>query len=142
MAIRYKNRFRDKLLKKIGSLAGKVILWSDLKGQGSSRQISRVLNECVADGVLVRIARGVYAKAYASPYIDKPLVEGGFESACLEALDRLSVSWELGQNIKDYNAGKTQQVPAQLEIRLKTRFRRQFSYGKNQIRFEGGVNAR
>lgn len=142
MVKRYKNTFRNKVLDKIKSMPGDVVIWADLIELGSSRQISRVLKECVEDGVLARIGRGVYAKTKQSKYVDEPIINNGFEDACIEALERLNIGWELGQVVKDYNEGRSQQVPAQLEIRLKDRFRRTLSYGDNCIRFEGGINAR
>ena len=142
MSKRYKNVFRDKMLERIQSLSSEVVLWPDLKDFGSSRQISRVLKECVEDGTLARVGRGIYAKTKPSKYIDEPVICGGFEDACIEALKRLNIRWELGQLIKDYNEGRSQQVPAQLQVRLKDRFRRTLAYGKNRIRFEGNINAR
>lgn len=142
MTRRYKNTFRDKLLRKIQSKRSEVILWSDLKDLGSSRQISRALKDLVDDGRLVRIGRGIYAKAKISKYIDEPIINIGFEAACLQALKRLNVKWELSQFIKNYNEGKTQQVPAKLEVRLKSRFRRELKYDDNKFRFEGNINAK
>lgn len=142
MSKKYKNTFRNKILEKISSLKGEVVLWADIRALGSNRQISRVLKECVEEGMLARIGRGIYAKTKSSKYIDEPVIRGGFEDACIEALRRLNIRWELGQLIKDYNEGRSQQVPAQLQIRLKDRFRRTFSYGNNRIRFEGNINAR
>jgi len=130
------------MLKRIRSLRSEVILWSDLNDIGSPRQISRVLKECLEDGVLVRIGRGIYAKATQSKYIDVPIIRKDFETICLEALKRLDVEWELGQNIKDYNEGRTQQVPAQFEVRLKKRFRRTLALGNSKLRFEGKINAK
>lgn len=142
MSRRYKNTFRNKALDKIQSLEGEVVLWSDLNGLGSSRQISRALKDLVEDGVLIRIGRGLYAKATPSKYIDEPIISGGFDAVCLEALRRLNVRWELGQFIRDYNEGRSQQVPAHLDVRLKSRFRRTLTYGNNKFRFEGNINAR
>lgn len=142
MRKQYKNTFRGKVLKKIQSMRREVILWSDLNELGSSRQVSRALKDLIEDGRLIRIGRGIYAKARSSKYIDVPIIRIGFESACIQALKRLNVKWELSQLIKDYNEGKSQQVPAQLEVCLKTRFRRKLQDGDNQFRFEGKVNAK
>ena len=142
MSKKYTNVFRDKLLEKVQSLESEVVLWSDLKDFRSSRQISRALKEFVEDGTLARIGRGIYAKTKPSKYIDEPVLRVGFESACIEALKRLNVKWELSQFIKDYNAGYSQQVPAQFEVRLKNRFRRTLTYGNNEFRFEGNINAK
>lgn len=142
MKKRYKNTFRGKVLQKIQSKRRDVILWSDLNELGSSRQISRALKDLVEDGRLVKIGRGIYAKSNISKYIDEPVINIGFEAACLQALKRLNIEWELSQFIKDYNEGKTQQVPAQLEIRLKSRFRRKLEYAGNTFKFEGEINAK
>lgn len=142
MKKRYKNTFRSKVLTRIWSLRGKVVLWADLKDLGSSRQISRALKDFVEDGTLARIGRGIYAKTKASKFVNEPIIVGGFESACLEVLKRLNIKWELSQKIKDYNEGLSQQVPMQLQLRLKRRFRRSLSYGKNSIKFEGNINAK
>ncbi len=142
MSKRYKNMFRDRLLKRIQSLKSVVILWEDLKDLGSARQISRALNDYMESGIIVRIGRGIYAKAQTSKYIDEPIIHEGFEVACLEALKRLNIKWELSQFIKDYNEGRSQQVPARFEVRLKSRFRRALTYGNNSCRFEGKINAR
>jgi len=142
MSKRYKNVFRDNVLERIQSLKGEVILWSDLSDLGSSRQISRALKGFLEDGILARIGRGIYAKTKQSKYIDEPVIRVGFEDACIEALKRLNIEWELSQLIKDYNEGRSQQVPAQFEVRLKDRFRRTLAWGNNRIRFEGNINAR
>jgi hypothetical protein len=142
MRTRYKNAFRNKVLRRIKSLRGEVVLWADLRNLGSSRQVSRALKECVEDGTLARIGRGIYAKTKKSQYIDKPVIRGSFEAVSIEALNRLNIRWELGQLIKDYNEGRSQQVPAQLQIRLKDRFRRTLASGKNRILFEGNINAK
>ena len=142
MSKRYKNVFRDKALERIQSLKNEVILWSDLNDLGSLRQISRALNDFIEDGILVRIGRGIYTKTKASKYIDDPVIRVGFELACIEALQRLNVKWELSQLIKDYNEGRSQQVPARFEVRLKSRFRRTLAYGNNRFRFEGNINAK
>jgi len=142
MRKRYKNVFRDKALERIQSLKSEVILWSDLTDLGSSRQISRALKDFVEEGSLARIGRGIYVKTKSSKYIDEPVIRVGFEIACIEALQRLNINWELSQFIKDYNAGRSQQVPAQFEVRLKNRFRRTLAYGNSRLRFEGNINAR
>lgn len=91
---------------------------------------------------MARIGRGIYVKTKPSKYIDEPVIRIGFEAACFEALDRLNIRWEPGQLVKDYNEGRSQQIPAQTQIRLKDRFRRRLSYGRNRIRFDRKINAR
>ncbi len=142
MTKRYKNTFRNKVLEEIQTLKGSVVLRADLKDLGSPRQVSRALKAFVEDGDLVKLGSGVYAKARSSKYIDQLVIRSGFTDACIETLERLNVDWEPSQAIKDYNEGKSQQVPARFEIRLKSRFRRKIAYGKLILRIEGMIYAK
>jgi len=142
MRKRYRNSFRIKMLGFIESMPGSVVLRQDVESLGSPRQVSRGLKALVEDGRLVKLGAGVYAKARSSAYIDRPVIRSGFTEACIEALERLRVRWEPSQAIKDYNEGKTQQVPARFEIRLKSRFRRKLAYDKQSLRIEGMIYAK
>src|SRR3990167_6681488 len=126
---KYKNTFRNKVLEKISSLKRDVILWPDLTMLGNPRQISRALNDCIKDGVLARIGRGIYAKTTFSQYTEKPVIRVGFDVVCIQVLNRLKIKWKLSKPIQDYNAGLSQQIPANFEVRLKSRFRRKIIYG-------------
>jgi len=141
MANRYKNSFRNKLLKIIQDLDGAVVLRADLNNFGGPRQISRALRTLVEDGELIKFGYGVYVKGEKTPYSDKPIMIIPMAEACAEAFNRLGIRWQLGQAIKDYNNGKTQQVPAKFIVRLKDRFRGQLGTGRRTIVFEGGINA-
>jgi hypothetical protein len=60
----------------------------------------------------------------------------------LAQLFKLGVKWELGSVIRDYNAGKTTQVPAVFSVRLKSRYRGSIHAEGRALIFEGGINAR
>jgi len=142
MTKRYKNSFRNSLLEVIKKMSGAVVLRKDVEFLGSDRQVSRGIKALVEDGVLVKLGLGVYAKARESQYLGRPVIRAGFTDACIEALERLGVRWEVCQAIKDYNEGKSRQVPARFEIRLKSRFRRKLAYGNQMLRIEGMVYAK
>ncbi len=142
MAKRYQNSFRSKLLAYIEEIPSTVILREDVNSLGEPRQISRALRALTEDGDLVKLGYGVYAKAESSQYLDRPVVRAGFTDACIEVLDRLGIQWEPSQAIKDYNEGKSQQVPAKFEVRLKSRFRRKLTYGNRKLRVEDKIYAK
>lgn len=139
MTRRYKNTFRENLLARINAMTETIILRKDLHDLGSPRQVSRALKDLVNDKEIVKLGYGVYAKAELSDYLDRPMIQAGFSTACIEALNRLGVDWEPSQASKDYHLGKSQQVPARFEVRLKSRFRRQLSYGSRTLRIEDGI---
>ncbi len=139
---RYKNSFRIKVLSAIQRTAGAIVLRSDLNELGDSRQISRALRALVEDGELIKFGYGVYVKAQITEYSDEPIMIVTMAEACIEVLERLGIEWELGQAIKDYNKGKTQQLPTKFIIKLKKRFRGQLGTKRRAVVFEGGVNAK
>ncbi len=142
MKMAYENSLLHKIQQHVTKAPSKVFLHKDFRGWGSYRQISRALRALTDKHQLVKIGFGLYAKAYSSPYIEEPLLEDGFDIVAREALDRMYVQWEPGSVEQEYNQGKTQQVPTQNVVRLKSRLRRNIQYQGRKIYFERGINAR
>ena len=140
--IYYRKSLRFNVLKEIECLPGQIVLRSDIERLASPRQISRCFKDLTEMGNLIKIGYGVYAKAYPSEILDKPMIRGGFDQACKEALTKLGVAWEPGSAEKAYNAGLSTQVPVRSVIRLKQRFRGHLKYGSRQLLVEQGINAR
>jgi hypothetical protein len=91
---------------------------------------------------LVKIGYGIYAKAYISEHVNRPIIKGGFGQACKEALTKLGVKWEPGTAEKAYNTGISTQVPVYTIVQLKSRFRGHLNYGNRKLIMEKGTNAR
>lgn len=138
----YRNSLKFKVLDRIQQLPGNVVLRENIKDMSSPRQISRCLFALVEMGELVKIGYGIYAKAYSSEYIDRPVIQGGFGQACKEALTKLGVDWEPGSAEQAYNAGLSTQVPVRTIVKLKSRFRGHLNYGNRKLIVEKGINAR
>jgi len=142
MRTTYENSLEYQVEKRLNALSTVVILRKDIEDLGSYRQISRVLSRLVEDKKLIKLGMGIYAKAYMSKYSDRPLVQGGADTAFRIALKRLGVNFEAGSSERAYNAGESTQVPVRNIVKLKSRCRRQFTYGKNKLIFEKNINAR
>jgi hypothetical protein len=138
----YKKSLKFKVLDKIQQLSGNIVLRSDIESMSSPRQISRCLKDLVEMGALIKIGKGVYAKAYISEILNKPIIQVGFDQACKEALTKLGVKWEPGRAEKAYNEGLSTQVPVRTVVRLKKRFRAHLKYGTRELLVEKGINAR
>jgi hypothetical protein len=119
----YQNSLKFRVLDCIQKISGDIILRKDIQEMGSPRQISRCFKDLVEMGKLVKIGYGIYAKAYISENLNKPVIQGGFGQACKEALTKLGVKWEPGSAEQAYNAGLSTQVPVRTIIQLKSRFR-------------------
>lgn len=138
----YKNSLKFKVLDRIQSLAGAVVLRKDVKDMADARQISRCLKDLVEMGELIKLGYGVYSKTRQTKHLGGPTIEGGFDQACKEALTKLGVEWEPGSAEKAYNAGTSTQVPVRIIVCLKSRYRGQLSYGSRKLLIERGTNAR
>jgi hypothetical protein len=138
----YKKSLKFKVLERITQIPGNIILREDIQDMGSPRQISRCFKDLNEMGELAKIGYGVYAKAYLSEYIDRPVIKGGFGGACIETLKKLGVQWELGSAAQAYNAGLSTQVPVRTIVILKSRFRRPLAYGGRSLIIEKRINAR
>ncbi|RBI65403.1 conjugal transfer protein [Vreelandella sulfidaeris] len=114
-----------------------VFLRDDFAALGGYVQVGRVLRQLEAQGRLVRIGKGLYAKARHNRITGKPMIAapGGFDQAAKEALSRLGVQWELASAEKSYQAGSTH-IPARVVVRVKGPFHRQIAYGKHYLSIE------
>ncbi|HHF0526318.1 TPA: hypothetical protein ACTUT5_002981 [Legionella anisa] len=144
----YNNTFRDELRKKIDHITSRIFSRSDLIQDHSNQvqlRLNRALRTFMDEGIIIKIAHGLFAKAEPMSIpgrkVQAVLTEP-FETVMTEALDKLGIKWELGSAIRDYNAGKTTQVPAVFSVRLKSRYRGSIHAEGRKLIFEGGINAR
>lgn len=139
----YQKSFKFKILDQIKQqIPGNIILRKDIEDMGSPRQISRCFKDLVEIGELVKIGYGIYAKAYMSPTLKKPVIQGGFDQACKETLTKKSIKWEPGSAEQAYNAGISTQIPVRTIVQLKSRYRGHLSYGNRKLIVEKGTNAK
>lgn len=139
----YQNSLKFKVLDRIKQqIAGNIVVREDIEDMGSPRQISRCFKDLVEMGELVKIGYGIYAKAYLSETLNKPVIQCGFGQACKEALAKKGVKWEPGSAEQAYNAGLSTQIPVRTIIQLKSRYRGHLSYGNRKLIVEKGTNAK
>lgn len=142
MTVKYKDSIEYKALRRIKKIRSNVVLRQDLIDLGSYRQVSRIFKKLIDDNKLVKIGAGIYAKAYLSEILNVPIIQGGFDQACKEALTKKGIQWELSTAAQEYNAGRTTQVPVRTSVRLKSRYRGTLSFGKRKLIAEKQINAR
>jgi len=136
MKVSYSNSIAYKVLQRIEALRGAVVLRSDVADLAEPRQISRAFKQLVDEGRLAKLGYGVYAKLIRSQLLKSSYLKEGFLPVMREALDKLNVKWELSDEEKAYQAGKSTQVPVNPVIKLKTRFRRRLRYQDMELKVE------
>ena len=125
----------DRLLKRIDRKRGDVFLRADFGDLGGYDQVGRALRKIVSEGRLVRIGQGLYARARPSIATGEPVPVGGL-NALKEALRRVGVETLPSRLERDYNAGRTTQVPTGRVIGVTRRVRRKIGYGGFSLSFE------
>jgi len=134
---------KERMSRSIALRKGEVILRSDFDAMGSASQISRALKALIDAGKIVRLGYGVYAKARPSVISGKPIARVTLAELAQETLQKLGVPAELGRAQKEYNAGKTTQIPVRTTFNTgKRRITRKITVGISTVRYENNYNAR
>ena len=124
-----------RLLKRIDRKRGDMFVRADFEDLGGYDQVGRALRELVRDGRLVKVGQGLYARAHPSIISGEPIPVGGLD-ALKEALRRVGVETLPSRLERDYNAGRTTQVPNGRVVGVRRRVRRKIGYGGFTLSFE------
>jgi hypothetical protein len=110
---------------------------------GSPSQISRVLKQLVADGKIVRLGYGTYAKARPSSLSGKPVPRVTLAELAQETLQKLAVPVTLGRAQRAYAEGRTTQIPVRTTFDTgDRRITRKITVGISTVRYENNYSAR
>jgi len=124
-----------RIIDRIERKSGDVFLRSDFKDLGGYDQVGRVLRGLVRKGRLLRIGQGLYTRAVKSPFSDNPVPPKGL-ATLEEALERVGVEIVQTRMERDYNSGKTTQVPTGRVVAVRRRVRRKIGYNGINLSFE------
>lgn len=130
------NTLAYKISARIARKANVVFLREDFKDLGGYDQIGRILRELTRNGKIIKIGYGLYAKARKSSLTGKIVPVVSLPTLAKKALERLGVETGTSCLEKDYNAGKTTQVPTGRLIAVKGRVSRKIGYGGAYISYE------
>ena len=102
-----------------------IFLRRDFERAGGYDQAGRAMRTLVADGKLMKIGYGLYAKTRPNRLTGRPMLvaEGGFTEVAQEALNRLGIKWVPAKLFKAYQDGATQ-IPANAAVIVTDRFNR------------------
>ena len=113
------------------------MLRRELLDLGSASQLSVALKSLTAEGVVVRIGAGVYAKAKLSVLSGKPIPVSPLEVLAPIALRKLGVTVQEPQRHREYNAGRTTQVPTGLVVNTgRRRITRKLGFNGKFVEYE------
>ena len=129
-----RETLKDRIARRIKRSDRKVFLRSDFRKFAGYDQVGRALRLLVAEGKLMKIGYGLYAKARINPLTEKPMLDanGGFDQVAKEALKRLGVAWDKTDAVRAYEQGSLQ-MPMKSEVVILDRFSRQIGTDKFQL---------
>ena len=113
-----------------------VFVREDFRDLSDYDQVGRALRNIAKNGRLIRVGYGVYAKAKKSPITGELVPVVPLPELAKEALARLGIQTAVSRMEKDYNAGKTTQVPTGRVIAVKGRISRKIGYGGAYVSYE------
>ncbi|NTX20248.1 DUF6088 family protein [Burkholderia cepacia] len=127
----------DRIVRSIRRREGVVILRSEVAALGSTAQVGRVLAKLVANGALVRVSKGVFAKTRINKFTGKLAPAAPFESIAAEVFRKLGIEVRPGRLAREYNAGTTTQIPMDAVVNTGTRrIRRKIQVGSKTVKYE------
>jgi hypothetical protein len=123
---------------RIAKRRGDAFLTREFLDLGGERQVLRALRELTDEGKLIRLGYGVYGRAEISSITRRPMLAGdGFGAVSRQVLDKLKVRWEPTTAERDYNEGRSTQVPMTPMVRLRgSRFSRKLRYQTMELAIE------
>jgi hypothetical protein len=134
--MRRPKTLREKVETRIARKRGEdVFLPREFRDLGGEDQVLRALRILVREKRLVRLGYGVYGRAVVSRLSGAPILysQNGFLGAARQALTKLGVTWEPSEAERDYNAGRSTQIPLNPVVQVKGRFSRRLRDGNQEL---------
>ena len=127
----------DRIVLSIKRCKSVVVLRSEVAPLGSTAQVGRILAKLVANGALVRVSKGVYAKTRLNKFTHKLAPAAPFETIAAETFRRLGIAVTPGRLAREYNAGRTTQIPMDGVVNTGARrITRQIQVGSKTVKYE------
>lgn len=127
---------KEKIAARIGASRDLVFLTREFLDLGGRDQVLRALRKLCADGVVTRIGYGLYAKSRRNQITGETIVDGSPLLALRQAFDKLDVEWEESCAVKDYNAGRSTQIPVNPIPKVKGRFSRKITINGREAQYD------
>lgn len=126
----------EKIATRISRKKSTVLLRQDFRDLGGYDQVGRALRALVAKGKILKLGYGIYAKTIQSSLTGEIVPAKPLPSLVKEALQRLGVETAPSTLEREYNAGRTTQVPTGRMIAVKGRVSRKIGYKGAYVSYE------
>jgi Family of unknown function (DUF6088) len=131
-----RKTLEQKISARVARKRDTVLLRKDFEDLGGYDQVGRALGKLVAKGELMKIGYGLYAKSTISSITGERVPEEPLPTLAREALKRLGVETAPSRAERDYNAGRSTQVPTGRRIAVRGRVNRKIGYDGTYVTYE------
>lgn len=131
-----KNSLFTKVSQRIARKKSTVLLRADFADLGGYDRVGKAIRQQVAEGTLIKIGYGLYAKAKISPISGKPIPLQPLPTLAKIALKRLGIKISASRQETEYNKGRSKQVPTGRVIAVSRRVSRKIGYGGINVSYE------
>jgi hypothetical protein len=130
-------KLEDRVIRSITQRASVVVLRSDFAKMGSESQVGRVLARFVAEGTLVRVSKGAFAKTRINKFTGMPTPAGTLEMIAAELFRKLKISVEPSLLVSEYNSGRSTQILMEATVSTgRRRVSRKVTVGNSTLVYE------
>ena len=127
----------DRIKRSVSNRSADVFLFSDFNSFGSASQVGRALAGLTADGTLVKLGKGVYARAKASVLSGRPIPVKPLEVLAPQVLHKYGVKLREARLTSAYNSGRSAQVPTGVVLNTgKRRITRKIGFNGKLVQYE------
>ena len=116
-----------------------VILRAEVVHLGSASQVGRVLARLVHEKRLVRVINGAYVRTRKNKFTGELTAEAPLETIANILFAKLGIEVSPGRAARDYNAGRTTQIPVAPVVRTgRRRISRRVQLGSRAVVYDRG----
>jgi len=134
--MKYNKTLEGKMIARISRKKSNILLREDFNDLAGYDQVGRALQSLVQKEKLVKIGYGLYAKARVSTLTGKVMPAAPLPDLAKSALKRLGVTTGKTEAEKDYQTGRSTQVPTGRMISVDKRVSRKIGFNEASISYE------
>lgn len=134
--MRKTKTLESKILARIVRKKENVFFRNDFLDLGGYDQVGRALKHLADHDKLVRIGYGLYSKAKISTLTGETIPVSTLPTLAKEVLGRLGIEITPSKAEKEYNEGRSTQIPTGRLIGVKNRINRKISFKNTTIKYE------
>lgn len=136
MAAKRLKTLEDKVAYRIARSKLSVFVREDFEDLAGYDQVGRALRQLAREEKILKIGYGLYAKARRSSLTDALVPVLPLPTLAKEAIERLGLQTYPSRLERDYNAGRTTQVPTGRLIAVNGRISRRIGYDGAYVSYE------